>query len=97
MKLFIGNLPSDALIIDLYNFLGGLELRANFEAKEGIDRDSSCYHYVVAELSQQQDIQDLVRRFDGVEFGGHSLVVRQFIERDPCQQWLGEEKRINVQ
>ena len=51
MKLFIGNIPGEALLVDIYAFLGGLQLKADFQARQGQTRDSSCYHYVVAELS----------------------------------------------
>jgi len=97
LKLFIGNIPGDALLVDIHNFLGGLELRADFQAREGRTGNSESYHYVVAELSEKGDIENLINRYDGIEFSGSPLVVREFFERDPCSQWSGQEKRINIQ
>lgn len=97
LKLFIGNIPGDALLVDIHNFLGGLELRADFQAREGRRSDSECYHYVVAELAEEGDIDNLIKRYDGIEFKGSPLVVREFYDRDPCSEWAGQENRINIQ
>ena len=97
MKLFIGNIPGDALLVDIHNFLGGLELRGDFQAREGRTSSSECYHYVVAELSEEGDIDNLIKRYDGIRFHGSSLVVREYYDRDPCAVWAGEEHRINIQ
>ncbi len=96
MKLFIGNIPGEALLVDIYAFLGGLQLRADFQARQGQTRDSSCYHYVVAELSDEQDIENLINQYDGIRFLGNSLVVREFMDRNPCDDWQGQEQRINI-
>ena len=97
MKLFIGNIPGDALLVDIHNFLGGLELRADFQAREGTTSKRESYHYVVAELSEEGDIDNLINRYDGIEFKGSPLVVREFFDRHPYTQWAGQEKRINIQ
>ena len=97
MKLFIGNIPSNALLVDIHDFLGGLELRADFQAREGTTSKRESYHYVVAELSDEGDIDNLINRYDGIEFKGSPLVVREFIDRDPGSEWSGKEKRINIQ
>ncbi|NNJ90584.1 MAG: hypothetical protein HKP55_02815 [Gammaproteobacteria bacterium] len=97
MKLFIGNIPSNALLVDIHDFLGGLELRADFQAREGRKSNSECYHYVVAELSEKGDIDNLISRYDGMDFKGSPLVVREFFDRGPCCEWAGQEKRINNQ
>lgn len=96
MKLFIGNIPGSALLVDIHNFLGGLELRADFQAREGRTASSERYHYVVAELAGDSDIDSLIDRYDGIEFNGSSLVVREFVDRSACCEWQGQEKRINV-
>ena len=96
MKLFIGNLPGDALLVDIYAFLGGLQLRADFQAREGHTRDSHSYHYVVAQLADKQDIDNLIKQYDGIQFQGKALVVREFKERNPCDDWQGEEQRVNI-
>ncbi len=96
MKLFIGNIPGDALLVDIHEFLGGLELRADFHAREGRKSNSECYHYVVAELSEEGDVDRLINLYDGIEFKGSPLVVREFYDRDPCSDWLGAEKRVNI-
>ena len=96
MKLFIGNIPGEALLLDIYAFLGGLPLRADFQARQGKTRDSRCYHYVVAELQDMQDIENVIRQYDGISFQGKPLVVRQFQERIPCDDWQGEDQRVNA-
>ncbi len=98
MKLFIGNIPGDALLVDIYEFLGGLELRADFHAHQGYDASEKRYHYVVAELSEPADIDRLIEQYNGVPFHGNSLVVRKYRERSPYPylHYEGEEKRINI-
>lgn len=96
MKLFIGNIPGTALIVDIHRFLGGLDLRADFKTRQGQRRDSECYHYVVAELEPGADLEALVCRFNGIVFQGQPLAVRPFMERDPCSAWQGEEQRVNT-
>lgn len=96
MKLFIGNIPGEALLVDIYEFLGGLELRADFHTRQGKDADSNNYHYVIAELKEPADIDRLINRYDGMTFHGNSLAVRQYHERDSEALWQGEEKRINL-
>jgi len=97
LKLYIGNIPGDALLVDIHNFLGGLELRADFQARQGTTSKRERYHYVVAELSEEGDIDNLINRYDGIEFKGNPLVVREFFDRDPYAEWAGQEKRINIQ
>lgn len=98
MKLFIGNIPGDALLVDIYEFLGGLELRADFHAHQGYDTSENRYHYVVAELSEPADIDRLIKQYNGVPFHGSSLVVRKYYERSPYPylHYEGKEKRINI-
>jgi hypothetical protein len=97
VKLFIGNIPGNALLVDIHNFLGGLELRADFQAREGRTGSLESYHYVVAELTEKSDIDNLINRYDGIEFKGSPLVVREFFDRSPDCEWAGQEKRINIQ
>ena len=96
MKLFIGNIPGEALLVDIYEFLGGLELRADFHARQGHDASSNSYHYVVAELTEAEDIERLITQYDGMPFHGNSLTVREYRDRTGRAHWRGEEKRINL-
>ena len=97
MKLFIGNLPADALLIDIYEFLGGLNLQASFEPRQGCDCNRRDYHYVIAQLADNHDIDQLIHSLDGLSFQGQSLAVRQFQERNPCpQDWQLPERRYNL-
>lgn len=98
MKLFIGNIPGDALLVDIYEFLGGLELRADFHARQGQDASNNRYHYVIAELQKPAEIDQLIYKYDGMLFQGHALTVRQYHERGayPHEIWSGGEKRINL-
>lgn len=96
MKLFIGNIPGEALLVDIYEFLGGLELRADFHARQGRDASCNSYHYVVAELNQPGDIERLIAQYDGMPFHGNSLTVREYRDRTAHAHWQGEDKRINL-
>lgn len=96
MKIFIGNIPSEALLVDIYEFLGRLELRADFHARQGKDADSNRYHYVIAELRDSEDIDSLIDRYNGMSFQGHRLAVRRYHERNAYPDWRGEDKRINL-
>ena len=96
MKLFIGNIPGEALLVDIYEFLGGLALRADFHARQGRDASSNSYHYVVAELSDPEDIDRLITEYDGMPFLGRSLTVREYHDRTGNTHWRGEDKRINL-
>ena len=96
-KLFIGNIPGEALLVDIYEFLGGLELRADFHARQGKDCERNTYHYVVAELSAPEDIEALIDQYNGITFQGRSLAVREYQERNPCPDvWAGVEHRVNL-
>lgn len=96
MKLFIGNIPGEATIMDLYEFVGGLELQARFIPYTGIDHSDKNYHFVVAQLSREQDIDSLIDRYNGIEFKGRPLQVRRYYERQKSNGWDGPERRVNV-
>lgn len=96
-KLFIGNIPGEALLLDIHAFLGGLDLRADFQARQGVDCERKRYHYVVASLESDDDLETLINQYNGVPFKGNSLTVREYQERMPCpDDWQGQDKRINV-
>ena len=96
MKLFIGNIPGEALLVDIYEFLGGLSLRADFHARQGKDAHSNNYHYVIAELKEPADIDRLINLYNGMPFQGQPLAVRQYHERKTNFSWQGEDRRINA-
>jgi hypothetical protein len=53
----------------------------------------------VAELAEESDIDRLINQYDGIQFKGNPLVVREFYDRGPCSAsaWQGAEKRVNIQ
>jgi len=97
LKLFIGNIPGEALLVDIYDFLGGLQLQAEFQAQQGKDCHRNSYHYVIAELSGVTDVETVIKEYDGMDFQGNSLCVRQYQDRLPCPDtWCGNNKRVNL-
>jgi hypothetical protein len=96
-KLFIGNLPGDALLIDIHAFLGELKLEADFRTLRGRDCHRKSYHYVVASLNNNEDIGQLISQYDKLSFKGQPLVVREYIDRMPCPDLPAEQdRRINA-
>ena len=96
MKLFIGNIPGEALLVDIYEFLGGLQLRADFHAHKGQDADNNSYHYVVAELAESADLHQLIDKYNGMQFLGRALTVRKYYDRNPYPSLFdGENQRLN--
>lgn len=96
-KLFIGNLPGDALLIDIHAFLGELKLEADFKTLRGRDCHRKSYHYVIALLKDSEDIEQVISQYDKLSFKGQSLVVREYIDRMPCPDLEPtEERRVNM-
>jgi len=96
-KVFIGNLPADALLIDIKSFLGQLKLSADFQTLQGRDCHRNNYHYVVATLNSEVDIDNLIEKYGDLSFQGNRLIVREFMDRAPCpEDWHNEERRINA-
>ncbi|MGD2118473.1 MAG: hypothetical protein PVG66_08950 [Chromatiales bacterium] len=86
MKLFIGNIPGDALLIDLYEFLGGLNLQAGLQHWQGGGCRQENYHYVIAQVAENSNIDALVYALDGMHFQGRFLAVREYGESNILPQ-----------
>ncbi len=48
MKVFIGNLPGKTILTELKEFLGVMELKADFHFFKGRDAKARRYHFLVA-------------------------------------------------
>lgn len=98
MDVFIGNLPGEATIEELRQFVGDIKLHANYNCHKGHDRSDSHYYFFIAELESEQAAHALIQRIDGTLFLGHRISAREFIPRTtdgPAAPCTEIERRIN--
>lgn len=95
MQVFIGNLPGDATLCELDQFLGGLKLSAHTQVCRGVNAHAEDYHYFLVRAKDAQHADALIRRLDGSLFLGRAIEARRFVERKCNEPWPGEERRIN--
>jgi hypothetical protein len=94
-KVFIGNLPGEATLVELYAFLEGVRLSAELDHMKGVDNDRRDYHYFVAKVNGENDARDVIEKFNGREFAGRKIQAREYIERSNSNTWTEEERRLN--
>ncbi len=96
MEVFIGNLPPQATLLELMRLLEGFELKPpDFQCHEGRDRNDRNYHYFVAR-APSGDGRALIARLNGQVFQGNTIEAREYLRRAPCEEWTGEERRLNT-
>ncbi len=99
MEVFIGNLPGEATIEELRNFVGEIHLHNNFECRKGWDMSNSNYYYFIARMNNCQDGEQLINKINGKLFHGRIVTAREFVQRasndqeNPCDEI---ERRINT-
>ena len=81
MDIFIGNLPGDAPLIALYNLLGDIDLRADFEHRWKRDIHDRSYHYLIAYTDSRAAGVRLIAGINGRAFHGRALVAREYTRR----------------
>ncbi len=95
MKVFIGNLPGKAILTELKEFLGVMELKADFHFFKGRDAKTRRYHFLVARTATQKEGLELIARLNGREYGGRCIVARSYVNRRTKQSRRQPERRIN--
>ena len=95
MDIFVGNLPGSASLVELQGFIGDVDLRADFQCKNGRDRHGEVYHYFIARTENREQGVELISELNGRMFEGRPVEVREYLERAPDRKWRGEERRIN--
>lgn len=103
MNIYVGNLPPDAIAEDLRRLFADFDHKARVTWVEQQTTGRLLrYGYVV--IDAQAAAQRAVSALNGVELHGHSLHVREFIERagernrraadSDEHPWYGPERRI---
>jgi hypothetical protein len=95
VQIFIGNLPGDATLRELDEFLGGLKLSANTQVCRGVNAHAENYHYFLAQVEDPQQADALIGRLNGKLFLGRPIEARRFVKRKCREPWRGQERRIN--
>ena len=95
MKVFIGNLAGDTILTDLKEFLGVMELKADFQFFKGRDAKENSYHFLVAHTATQKEGFELIARLNGREYGGRRIVARPYVNRRTRQSCHQPERRLN--
>lgn len=95
MEVFIGNLPGSATLADLGVLLDGIELRADYQCREGLDREDRNYHFFVARTANREAGLELIARLNGRLFAGRAVEVREYRRRGPRLVWNAAERRVN--
>lgn len=96
MEVFIGNLPGQATLGELVDFLKGIELRTDFRFQKGRDRDNQDYHFVVARADSREDGLALIARLNGQLFEGQRIEAREYHRREEQGGWEEQrERRVN--
>ncbi|AFL74161.1 hypothetical protein [Thiocystis violascens] len=97
MDIFIGNLPGTATLVELTDFLHGVDLRTHFQCHEGYDEHARNYHFVVARTATPEEGLALIERLNGRLFEGQRVEAREYLPRGPGQIWDAAERRVNRQ
>ena len=95
MEVFIGNLPGQATLLDLRNFLQGIEVRMDFQYHQGRDRQDRNYHFVVARTANPDEGRALIDKLNGRLFEGRPIEAREYRPRASRAPWKGAERRLN--
>ncbi len=99
MEIFIGNIPAEAKLIELYHILGAQQMHSDFSTHEGRDWDHRKYHFVIVNTENRSQGVALIQRLSGTEISDRKLDIREYIHRENKDQsiWNGEDRRINKQ
>jgi hypothetical protein len=95
MDVFIGNLPGTATLVELTEFLHGLDLRPDFQCHQGQDEQARNYHFVVARTATTEAGQALIASLNGRLFGGQPVEAREYLPRRHCWDLRDMERRMN--
>jgi hypothetical protein len=95
MDVFIGNLPGNATLADLHEFVGDFELRADFKCCKGHKKEQGHYHFFVARTHTRKEALEMIAHLNGRLFKGAKIEAREYRKRSETAFWKGNERRIN--
>jgi hypothetical protein len=95
LDIFIGNLPGTATLVELTDFLHGIDLRTVFQCHQGQDEHARNYHFVVARTATREEGQALIDSLNGRLFEGQPVEAREYLPRNPCGGWADSDRRVN--
>jgi len=94
MEVFIGNLPGTATLLELQDFIGDIDLKADFHYTKSHNQHGHPYHFFIASTKTRQEDLELIARLNGHVFQCRPLSVRECIERKQSDEWNGKERRM---
>ncbi len=94
MEVFIGNLPGGATLIELQDFIGNFDLKADFHSTKSHGRHGHPYHFFIVSTKTRKQGLELIDKLNGHVFQSRPLSVRECIKREQSGQWNGKERRI---
>ncbi len=99
MKVFIGNLPGQATLVELKQFLGQIDLRAGFNCCRGRDNSQQSYYFFIAVTQDSEEGWRLIQQLDGRCFLDKRIIARPFHERKSTNEPppMPRERRCNRQ
>lgn len=95
MDVFIGNLPMQATLHEVRSFFEGLELKASFDCRRGLNNEQDCYLYLIARTKTQGEGLALIERLNGLIFHDKALIARPLVARQPSPETPDEDRRLN--
>ncbi len=91
MELFIGNLPANANLGVLIAHFKGFSTRARFRMERKRQDDGRLLHYAVADFDSDKYAQKFLKKFNGQEFHGCELAIREYFYRS----YNNERRAVN--
>ncbi len=92
MFIYIGNLPGEATLIELQEFLGDHAMSVDFSAHR--HPQQSDHHFVLIKAMGDAEADQLVSDLNGKPFKGVRVQARRWVERAEKRAWQGPERRF---
>ena len=93
MYIFVGNLPGEARLVELQEFLGNHEMSVDFSTHRHQSIHSKDPHFLLIKTRDNESAKDLIKELNGKKFHNVQIEARRFIRRMHQKQWDGEERR----
>ena len=91
MDLYIGNISPSARFSELVAFFKGFSSKAKFRLELKKLEDGSTVHYAVAEFENDKYALKMMNKFNGAEFHGQELSIREHLHRS----YNNERRAVN--
>ena len=91
MELFIGNLPARANLGELIASFKGFSSKARFRIEQKKREDGTTIRYVVADFDNDKYAEKFIEKYNGSDFHGQALVVREYFHRS----YNNERRAVN--